>query len=101
MEAEMKRLAVGLIVLALSACAAAGTKDERSALDVILYGSGQGGGPSATRQPASTPAPIPEAPQCQYRSEVVSGFNKICYYDCLGSARAVTVASTDLCNLAL
>lgn len=36
---------------------------------------------------------------CFYKSEKISGMNKICYYDCLGSAAAITIKSTQLCPL--
>jgi hypothetical protein len=43
----------------------------------------------------------PATTSCFYRSEVTSGFNKICTYDCLGSTYAVTQAATSLCPLSL
>ena len=36
---------------------------------------------------------------CFYKSEQVSGMNKICYYDCLGSAAAITISAVSLCPL--
>lgn len=44
---------------------------------------------------------IPEIvlPTCFYRSEVISGLNKICYYDCISGTVAITVDGTDLCPL--
>lgn len=41
------------------------------------------------------------ATTCFSRGEQTSGFNKICYYDCLGSPAAITRASTDLCPLTI
>lgn len=56
-------------------------------------------------QPApSAPTPYYSSPAtvtCFYRSEVTSGFNKICSYDCLGSAYAVTQAATSLCPMTI
>lgn len=47
--------------------------------------------------------PIPEASavMCFHRGERISGMNKICYYDCLGSAYAITIRSTELCPLTI
>lgn len=36
---------------------------------------------------------------CFLQGESVSGFNKICFYDCLGSQAAITIGSTELCPL--
>lgn len=52
------------------------------------------------------PPPPPQAPRagqtmCFGRGEQMSGMNKICYYDCLGSARAVTQSSVSLCPLTI
>ena len=38
---------------------------------------------------------------CFFKYEVTSGFNKICYYDCLGSLHAITISSTSLCPLTI
>jgi hypothetical protein len=38
---------------------------------------------------------------CHRRGEARSGMNKICYYDCLGSAAATTVGSAELCPLTI
>lgn len=38
---------------------------------------------------------------CFKTGEQSSGMNKICYYNCLGSAAAVTVASYELCPLTI
>lgn len=38
-------------------------------------------------------------PACFYNSEVISGLNKICYYDCISGTRAITIDATDLCPL--
>jgi hypothetical protein len=38
---------------------------------------------------------------CFKSSEYTSGFNKICNYNCLGSARAITIANTQLCPLTI
>jgi hypothetical protein len=41
------------------------------------------------------------AVMCMGAGEEVSGFNKICYYDCLGSRTAITIKSTSLCPLTI
>ena len=38
---------------------------------------------------------------CFKSYEYVSGFNKICVYNCLGSDRAITIQSTQLCPLTI
>ena len=35
------------------------------------------------------------------KSEKTSGFNKICFYDHVGSEVAITIKSTDLCPLTI
>ena len=39
------------------------------------------------------------ATTCFLKGERVSGMNKICYYDCLGSEAAITIGATQLCPL--
>ena len=38
---------------------------------------------------------------CFKNGEQVSGMNKICYYNCMGSTVAMTVKSTDLCPMSI
>ena len=38
---------------------------------------------------------------CFKSGEQTSGMNKICYYDCLGSTKAITISSTSLCPLTI
>lgn len=38
---------------------------------------------------------------CMKTGEQVSGFNKMCFYNCMGSARAATIGSAELCPLTL
>ena len=38
---------------------------------------------------------------CFKKGEYISGFNKICIYNCLGSDAAITIASTQLCPLTI
>ena len=37
------------------------------------------------------------AVSCFYKGEQVFGMNKTCYYDCLGSAAAITISAVSLC----
>jgi hypothetical protein len=50
-------------------------------------------------------APIPHriqlATMCFKTGETVSGTNKICYYNCLGSQTAITISSVELCPLSI
>jgi hypothetical protein len=41
------------------------------------------------------------AVMCFKTGEQISGMNKICYYDCLGSGTAITIRSTQLCPLSI
>lgn len=41
------------------------------------------------------------AAACFFQYEQTSGFNKICLYDCLGSAEAITIKATQLCPLTI
>jgi hypothetical protein len=63
-------------------------------IGLFLSVQSQGASPSlrATEAVATT---------CFYQREQVSGMNKICYYDCLGSLTAITVRSIDLCPLTI
>ncbi len=62
-------------------------------------------GTSAT--PSATTAYTPALPQTSYNTghmcfksgESISGMNKICYYNCLGSTAAMTIGSIELCPL--
>lgn len=45
--------------------------------------------------------PIRVAATCFATGEQVSGMNKICYYDCLGSQAAITISSVSLCPLSI
>jgi hypothetical protein len=38
---------------------------------------------------------------CTKSGEQVSGMNKICFYDCLGSTVAINISSTALCPLSI
>ena len=38
---------------------------------------------------------------CFKTGEQVSGMNKICYYNCLGSTAAITISSVSLCPLSI
>lgn len=74
-----------------------------AALAAGASGAAQSGSAYAPAPNYATPAPAPQAgaSACFFRNEVTSGFNKICYYDCLGSLRAVTQAAVSLCPLTL
>ena len=47
-----------------------------------------------------SPSPVIElAVMCFFSHEYISGMNKICIYDCLGSEAAITISSVQLCPL--
>lgn len=45
--------------------------------------------------------PVYLAAMCFLKGDQVSGLNKICYYDCLGSLNAITIASYQVCPLSI
>ncbi|CAN7651260.1 hypothetical protein LJR225_005139 [Phenylobacterium sp. LjRoot225] len=45
--------------------------------------------------------PIRVAMMCTKTGEQVSGMNKICFYDCAGSAAAITIGAVQLCPLSI
>lgn len=47
------------------------------------------------------PAGIQVAVVCFKSGEQQSGMNKICYYDCMGSATAITIGAASLCPLTI
>jgi len=55
----------------------------------------------------TTPAPMTKMPSnevammCMKKGEYISGMNKICIYDCLGSDTAITIGSVALCPLTI
>ena len=58
--------------------------------------------PCEASRPASSDAkPIRLAVVCFLTGERVSGLNKICYYDCLGSEAAITINAVAPCPLSI
>lgn len=57
--------------------------------------------PGTSRTPQQSPVPRGGQVTCFARGEEMSGMNKVCYYDCLGSARAVTQSAVSLCPLTI
>lgn len=49
----------------------------------------------------SLATPQAYAATCFKKGEYVSGMNKICIYDCLGSEAAITISSVALCPLSI
>lgn len=61
---------------------------------------------SSPEQPPASMSVAPPVEQkvavmCFSKGEQVSGMNKICYYDCLGSMAAITISSVQLCPLTI
>lgn len=52
-------------------------------------------------QSISLSIPKAHAGVCFFKYEYVSGMNKICIYDCLGSDTAITVKSHQLCPITI
>lgn len=51
--------------------------------------------------PSPSPGTSSSGGTCFKKSEATSGFNKICYYDCLGSLTARNIGSAELCPLTI
>lgn len=45
--------------------------------------------------------PVQVAVVCFKSGEQISGMNKICYYNCLGSQAAITIGAVELCPLSI
>jgi len=59
-------------------------------------------GGAQAEPPMSKPADETQiAVLCFKSGERVSGMNKICYYDCLGSTVAINISSVSLCPLTI
>jgi len=54
-----------------------------------------------SQQQYYTPTPRTGTSGCYLKGEQISGFNKICVYDCMGSANATTIPSTSLCPISM
>lgn len=54
--------------------------------------------PQISREPAKG---VRLALTCFKSGEQVSGMNKICYYNCLGSQTAINVGSVEICPLTI
>ena len=81
-------------------------------IGLVLATSGAFAGPSGSgplqqnyaeilRKLSSDESIIQASMTCFKTGEQSSGMNKICFYDCLGSAAAITVSSTSLCPLTI
>jgi hypothetical protein len=70
--------------------------DLLSAAGLVMFGSLIApGAPAISKDPGIHRVAI----TCFLKGEQVSGMNKICYYDCLGSAAAITISAVQLCPL--
>jgi hypothetical protein len=49
----------------------------------------------------ATDAPVRVAVMCFLTGETTSGFNKICFYACLGSQAANTIGALQFCPLSI
>ena len=58
-------------------------------------------GPAHAPKMSLDPSLQRAAVTCFGKGEQISGMNKICYYDCLGSAAAITISATSLCPLTI
>ena len=53
------------------------------------------------QSPIALADPMRLAMMCLGRGEELSGGDKICYYDCLGSVKALTISAGSLCPLSI
>lgn len=49
-------------------------------------------------QGMSVAPPVPVTTTCFIKGEQISGQNKLCFYDCLGSGYVANMASYDICQ---
>jgi len=56
---------------------------------------------SAHSHMSREPRGMQVAVTCFKSGEQVSGMNKICYYNCLGSQAAITIGAVELCPLSI
>ena len=47
------------------------------------------------------PSIVANATACFFTADEVSGFNRICYYDCMSGERAITIDSMEFCPLTI
>jgi hypothetical protein len=52
-------------------------------------------------QPNQREKPLQVAVMCFFKHEYISGMNKICIYDCLGSDTAITISNISLCPMSI
>ena len=78
-------------LFALNGCDAQTLNDINNALNQSGYG-------NAFTQPSSS---YNSGPKGFLTGERTSGFNKICYYDKLGSTYTINISSTSLCPLTI
>ena len=69
-------------------------------LALEAFGEGACGAGCAVAKPLAKPDKQ-LASTCLKTGEETSGMNKICYYNCLGSAAAITISSVSLCPLTI
>lgn len=78
---------------------------DRAEISARMIAAGRAMQAAGGGYPAQSMAPNRNAPPirtvCYGRGEQTSGFNKICYYDCLGSRHAVTQNAVSLCPLTI
>ncbi len=65
----------------------------------ICVAAGAASGQDITSKSPTKPTLV--AVVCFKTGEKISGMNKICYYNCLGSEAAITISSVQLCPLSI
>jgi hypothetical protein len=86
----LKILLAASFVVVTAGSASAGISaltDSRNSTEPVIAG------------PNSTP--LQTALMCFKSGEQISGMNKICYYNCMGSQAAITIKSFQLCPLSI
>lgn len=96
----MRRLLIfGVGILLLSGCLHVATPEEAARMQA--FGRALQGAGGALRSASPTDAPYSPPMTCFKTGEVVSGMNKICTYNCAGSAAARTIGAADICPLTI
>lgn len=83
-----------LNIIALAVVLIAGTANASNAIKLDPFVPSQAG--SSALSPS-----IKVAATCYKSGEQISGMNKICYYNCMGSTKAINVKNYQLCPLSI
>ncbi len=93
----MRKSIIGFLGVVIAIVGAPAIADEVDVHSPLLASLTTGGAPHQSPRPDRLEAAL----LCFRTGEQVSGLNKICFYDCAGSAAAITIKSFELCPLTI